>query len=154
MVLEKIDTEKIVNVIVRGIFRLGNLLQDHRALALDFLGIETRVEKNIAEQIDRQRQVLVENLGVVAGMFFGGKGVDHAADGVHLLGDLRRAAPLRALEKQMLDEVGNAVLGVAFMARAVLDPNAQTHRTMILHLLRDHADAVVQNRLGEHGSRD
>ena len=48
MILEEIDAEQIVDVIVRRIFRLGDLLQNHRALALDLLGIETRMEKNIA----------------------------------------------------------------------------------------------------------
>ena len=97
MIFEEVDTEKIMDIIVRGVFRLGDFLQDHRALALDLLGVETRMEKNIAEQVDRQRQVFVENLGVVAGMLFGSKSVDHAADGVHLFGDLRRRCAARCL---------------------------------------------------------
>src|SRR6185295_13805460 len=116
MILEEIDAEKIMDVIVRGVLRLRDLLQDYRSFALDFLGIETGVEKDIAEQIDGQRQILVKNLGVIAGVFFGRKGIDHAADSIHLFGDLRRGAPLGALEEQMLDKVGNAVLGFAFMA--------------------------------------
>ena len=42
--------------------------------------------------------------------------------------------------------------GVAFMARAVFDPDAETHRAMIRHLVGDHADTVVEDGLGEHGS--
>ena len=63
------------------------------------------MEKNIGQQIDRQRQILIEHLGVVTGMLLGRECVDHAADGVHFLGDLRRAASLGAFEEQMLDEV-------------------------------------------------
>src|SRR5258706_10731881 len=47
MIIEKIQTKQIVNVVVRGVFRLGNLLEDHRTLALDLFGIESRVEEDI-----------------------------------------------------------------------------------------------------------
>jgi predicted oxidoreductase len=48
----------------------------------DLLGIELRMEKNIAQQIDGERQILVENFGVVTGLLFRGKSVEDAAHGV------------------------------------------------------------------------
>ena len=99
MIFEKVETEKIVDIVIRSIFRLGNLLQDDRSLPLDFLSVETRMKKNIGQKIDRQRQVFVEYLGVITGVLFGSKGVDHTPDGVHFFGNLRRAAPLRPFEE-------------------------------------------------------
>src|SRR5262245_55126931 len=50
----------------------------------------------------------------------------------------------------MFDKMGDAVLRRAFVARTVLDPNAQTHRTMIVHLVGDHADSVIEDSLAKH----
>ena len=47
MILEEIEAEQIVNVIVRRVFGLRHLLKNHRAFALDLVGIEARMEKNI-----------------------------------------------------------------------------------------------------------
>src|SRR4030095_4053588 len=118
MVFKKVETEKIVNVVIRSVFRLGNLLQDDRSLPLDLLSVETRMKKNIGQKIDRQRQIFVEYLGVIAGVVFRSKGVEPATHGVHLFGNLRRATPFRAFEEQMLDKVGDAVLGCGFVARS------------------------------------
>ena len=95
---EKVQPEQIVHVIVGRIFRLRNLLQDHRSLALDLVRVEGRMKKNVGQKIDRKRQVFVQNLGVIAGVLLGGECVDDAAHGVHFFGDLRRAAPFRAFE--------------------------------------------------------
>src|SRR5687768_16334900 len=152
MIFEKIQVEKIVHVVIRRVFGLRDLLQNDGSLALDLFGIETGVQKDITQEIDRQRQILVEHLGVIASILFGGKRIDDAADGVHLFGDLRRAAALGTLEQQVLDEVGNAVFSFAFMARAVLHPDAETHRAILRHVMRYNADAVVENGFGEHQS--
>ncbi len=143
MIPEEVEVKKIVDIIIRSVFRLRDFLENHGALALDLFGVETGMQENIAQQIDGQGQILVQHFGVVAGVLFGGKGVDNAAHGVHLFGDLRRAATLGALEKQMLDEVGDTILGRAFMTRAILDPDAETYRPIIRHVVRHDADAVV-----------
>ena len=83
-------------------------------------------------------------------MLFGREGIEHAAYRVHLFGNLGRRAPLSSFEKQMLDEMGNAVLVTGLMARAVFHPDSETYRTMIRHLLGNHSDAVVQDCLSEH----
>jgi hypothetical protein len=41
-------------------------LENHRTLALDLVGIEARMEKDIGQEIYRQGQIFVENFGVVA----------------------------------------------------------------------------------------
>ena len=49
MILEKVKTEKIMDVIVRRIFRLGDFLEDDRSFALDLVAIENRMEKNVGQ---------------------------------------------------------------------------------------------------------
>jgi hypothetical protein len=56
-----------------------------------------------------RRDVLVEDLDVEADGLFAGEGVEVAADGVDLAGDLLGGAGGGALEDHVLDEVGDAV---------------------------------------------
>jgi hypothetical protein len=82
--------EEIVDVVVRGVLDLRDLLDDDRALAVDlFLG-EERLREDVGEEVERERQVLVQDLRVVAGVLLAGERVQHAADRVDLFRDLRR----------------------------------------------------------------
>ena len=49
MILEEIEAEKIMNIIVRRVLRLGDFLQNHRSFALDLLALEARVKKYVAQ---------------------------------------------------------------------------------------------------------
>jgi hypothetical protein len=60
---------------------------------------------------ERGIYVLVEDLDVEADGLFAGEGVEIAADGVDLAGDLLGRARGGALEDHVLDEVGDAVSG-------------------------------------------
>ena len=82
-------------------------------------------------------------------MTFGG-GVEIAAHGVHLLGDLPGAAPGRTLEGQMLDEVGKAVLLRIFQDGARPHPYADGYRAQVGKGLRDDPQAVLQGELLDH----
>ena len=65
------------------------------------------------EHVDGQRQVLVEHLDVVAGVFLRRERVELAADRVDRLRDVLGDARLGALEEHVLDEVGDAAARVA-----------------------------------------
>ena len=92
MAFPEIQIEKIVDEIVGSVLGLRDLLQHHLALAIDLLRLKDRLEKKIGEQLGGHRQVGAEHLGVVAGVLLAGERVEHAADGVDLLGDLRGSA--------------------------------------------------------------
>src|SRR5690349_18642491 len=66
MVGKEIQIEKIVDVIVGGVLGLRDLLKNDLPLALDLLGIENGMEKDVGQEIDRERQVLIQHFGVVA----------------------------------------------------------------------------------------
>src|SRR4029077_5456837 len=150
MVVIEIHTEKIVDVIIRSIFGLRNLLKNDRSFPLNLLAVKNRMEKNVGQEIHRQRQILVQHFGVITGVLLRRKRVEHSSYRIHLLRDLGCGPSLRALEKQMLNKVGNPVLLGRFVAGAVLHPNTQAGGTMIRHLLRNNPDAVIENSLCKH----
>ena len=49
MILEKVKAEKIMDVIVRRIFRLRDLLKDNGPFAFDLVAIENRMKKNVCQ---------------------------------------------------------------------------------------------------------
>ena len=103
--------EEVVDDVVGRVLDHPDLLQDHRLLALQLLGVEERVQQDVGQEIDRERQVLVEHLHVEAGVLLGGEGVHLAAHRVHRAGDVLGAAGGGALEDEVLDQVGDAAAG-------------------------------------------
>ena len=97
---------------------------------LVFKGTATRTAQDIARTMDSVGgqmdafttkentcfyvQVLVEDLDVEAGVLFGGEGIHLPTDRVHRAGDRLGAARGRALEHEVLDEMGHptSVLGL------------------------------------------
>src|SRR5262245_10551811 len=52
--------EMVEDDVVGRVVRLADLLQDHRALALELLALEGRVLKDVRQDVERQRKVLFE----------------------------------------------------------------------------------------------
>ena len=98
------------------------------------------------------RQVLVEHLDVVAGVFLRREGVEVAADRVDLLGDVLGRAVLGALEEHVLDEVGDAAAGVALVAGSAGQPDADRHAPHVRHRLGDEAEAGRMELAANHGN--
>ena len=144
MALPEFQVEKIVDEIVGSVLGLRDFLQHHLALAIDLGRVEHGVQEKIRQQLGGHRQISAQHLGVVAGVLLAGERIEHTADGVDLLGDLRGSALARAFEEQMLDEVRNPVLGRGFVTRSVLDPDADGGRDHGRHRFADHAQAVGQ----------
>ena len=72
----------------------------------------------IGQHVDRDRQMLVEDLDVVAGVFLRGEGVEMAAERVDLLGDVFGGAEPGALEEHVLHEMRDAAVLDWLVARA------------------------------------
>ena len=62
-----------------------HLFDDHALLALDLLGVEERVQEHVAEHVDRDRDVLLRALDVVAGVLLAGERVELGADAIDLV---------------------------------------------------------------------
>ena len=142
MILPEILGEDFVDQVVGIVLVHLYFFEDDAALAADVIGIEHRVQHQVAEHVHGDGQMLVQNLDVEADAFLGGKGVHVAADGIDLAGDFFRAAVLRALEHHVLDEVRNAVPLQVFVAGSGLDPDPDRGGANVLHLLGDEDQPV------------
>ena len=92
------------------------------------LGVEGRVLQDVGEDVERQRHILLQHLGVIGRAFARGIGVEVAADRLDLLGDGESAAPLGALERHVLEEMRDAVDLRRLVPRPDIDPEAERDR--------------------------
>ena len=125
--------EVVENDVVRGVVGLADLLQHDRAFAGQLVRVEHRVLQNVGDDIESERHVVGQHLGVVGGVLAARVGVQVAADRLDLLGDVERRAPLGALEGHVLEQVGDAVDLCRFVAGADVDPGADRHRLHVRH---------------------
>ena len=80
MVVPETLGEQLVDQVVGRVLDHLDLFEDDLLLALDVFVQEQRVGDQVRQDLDRQRQMLVEHLQVIAGVFLRRKGVDLAAD--------------------------------------------------------------------------
>ena len=144
MIFQEILGKDFVDEIVGIIFVHLDLFEDHAAFAGNVGGIKIRVQNQVAENVERGGNVLVEHFDVEADAFLGGEGVHVAADGVDLAGDFFGGAVLGPLENHVLDEMGDAVPFGVFVARTGLQPDSDGGRADMLHLLGDDGQPVGQ----------
>ena len=122
----------------------ADLLDDDIVLAQQLLAIESRLRKNVGQHVERQRHVGLEYPRVIGGGLGAGRGVEIAADRLDLLGNLPGAAPPRALERHVLEEMRNAMLVAALVAAAGIDPNAERGGLEMRHRVGHDGDAGCQ----------
>ena len=93
--------EMIEDDVVGRVLGLADLLQHHGALARQLLGIEGRVLQDVGDDVDGERQIVRQDLGVIGRLLARGIGVEMAAHRLDLLGDgaraERRSVPLKAI---------------------------------------------------------
>ena len=80
--------EDLVDQIVGRVLDHLDLFEDDLLLALDLGGVEGRRGDQVRQHVHGERQVLVEHLDVVAGVFLRGERVEVAADRIDLLRDV------------------------------------------------------------------
>ena len=108
-------------------------------------GAERRVHDDVGEDVEGERQMLVEHLDVVAGVFLRRERVQLAADGVDGLGDVLGRSRRGALEEHVLDEVGDAALLRGLVAGPARQPDADADRAHVRHPLGEEAEAVSKH---------
>jgi hypothetical protein len=97
--------ELIMDQVFGAILDHGDLLQDDPPFLLYVFGVESGVADHIAEQVDRHRQLLSEDLDEIATDFTAGKTVDKTADRIDFAGDRLSCAALRAFEEHVLEKM-------------------------------------------------
>ena len=98
--------------------------------------------QDVADDVGGQRRVLLQHLDVVGGLLARGVGVEVAADRLDLLGDVGRGAPFGALERHVLEEVGDAVLLRRARGASRTDIGAERDGLHRLHPFGDDAQPV------------
>ena len=106
--------------------------------------------QDVGQDVDRQRHVVAEHAGVEGGGLDAGRGVDFAADILDLGGDLEGAPRGRSLERHVLEQMRHAVLVVALVAGAGLDPDAQERRIRRLEGFRWRLSGRSTDGLPQH----
>ena len=134
----------------RGHADRGGNVRDRHALG-DVLGAERRVADNVGEDVDGEREMLVEDLDVIARVFLGGERVELAADRVDRLGDVLGRPRAGAFEQHVLDEVRDAAALGRFVARPARQPHSNTDRADLRHPLREDAKSVIENVSDDRG---
>ena len=92
-----------------------DLLEDDVALGLEIALAQQRTADEVGEDLDRERQVRVEHVGLIAGVVAAGEGVEAAAPDLELQRELLGGAALGALEHHVLEQMGDAHLLAALV---------------------------------------
>ncbi len=142
--------EQLMHHILGGVLLHGDLLQDDAALLVQLPFIQGGVQGHVAENIHRQGQILVNHLGVEAGAILARKGVELAAHGVHLLGNLPGIALLRPLKNHVLQKVRKPILPGLLHHGAHPQPHADGNRAQVRQPLAHHMQPVAQRPMVKH----
>ena len=142
MICPEVLGEQLVDEIVRRVLDHLDLFEDDLLLALDVVCAERRTHDDVGEDVDGERQMLVEHLDVVARVFLRGERVHLAADRIDRLRDVLGAPGRRALEEHVLDEVRDAALLLRLVARAAREPDADADGPHMRHPLGKQPETV------------
>ena len=127
-----------------------DLLHHHLALPGQLGG----VEGGKAHRVGQHVQALPGELGghhrVVDGVVEGGPGVDLAAVGLDVAGDLPRAPAGGPLEEHVLVEVGQAGLVLPLVGPSHVHPDLERHHVGGPLWLVDQGEAVLESVTGGH----
>src|SRR5712691_5352362 len=105
------------------------------------------VEDDVGGDVERERHILLQHLGVIGRAFARGIGVEVAADRLDLLGDRAGAAPLGALERHVLEEMSGAVDLRRLVPGPDIDPEAERGRIHRIDPVGDDPEPVGERRL-------
>jgi len=135
----------------RVVVRLGVLVQDDVALALELHLRKGALAHDVAEHRDEARRVAGQTAHVERRVIAVGVGVDLGAQPLGIEVDPLAVARVRPLERHVLDEVADAVEGGALVLAAAAHEDADGGGGEMRQPEDEDAHAVVQR--GDHGVR-
>jgi len=123
-----------------------DLFDDRPSFALDVFELNAGFPNDVREDVHGERQVLVEDFDVVAGVLFRGERVRADRQSNRLPGQLfsadRRAGPLNSM---CSTKWANAALSAAFVPRAARQPDADADRPHLSHALGEDTKLITKN---------
>ena len=123
------STDQLVDLGLRIVLVHLHFFEHDAALALHLFGGDQGIAEHVGDDVDRLLGVVGCTLHVVRGVLLAGEGVEAAAQGVDLGGDLQRCRPARcSLEEEVLQEVGGAGHRAGLVAGPGADEEHRRHR--------------------------
>jgi hypothetical protein len=113
-----------------------DLLENHVSFRLQIALAEEGAANQISEDLDRQRQIGVEHVSLIAGVVPAGESIEPATPDLELQSELARAPSLSALEHHVLEEMGDAHLATPFVRASRADVNTDRCRADTRQLFR------------------
>jgi hypothetical protein len=117
--------ENVVDIIIRRILHHLNLLEDNHPLLLHIFHVHEGMKENIGQEIDGQRQILIDHLGIKTGVFPSGKGIESSTDRVDLFGNVESGSPFCPFKEEMFNEMRYPVFTGLFISGPGGQPNAE-----------------------------
>jgi hypothetical protein len=153
MVGPEVLGEQLMDQIVGRILDHLDLFEDDLLFPIDVFLAEARPHDDVREDLDGERQMLVEHLDVVARVFLRRERVHLPADRIDRLRDVLGGARVGPLEQHVLDEVRDAALLLRLVARAARQPDADADRADMRHPLRQETETIGKHVANDGGLR-
>jgi hypothetical protein len=128
---------KLEHQVIRRVGYAVDLLQDHVPFRFEIALPEERAAYQVGKDLERQRQIGIEHMSLIAGVIPAGEGIETASTDLELQGELARAPPLGALEDHVLEEVGDTHLAAPFVSAGRADVDTERCRAHAGQPLRE-----------------
>ena len=146
MVAPEAPEEGLVHQIFRIVHFHLQLFENDALFLLNVLRPEERLQNQLGKNVKSDRQMIVDDLGVVADQLLGGERVKVSTCRVDDSGNVFGGTAFRAFEDHVLDEMRDAVVFDSLAPRASAYPDAKADAANMRHWFGDHTEAVRQNR--------
>jgi len=110
--------------VIRGIVDLSDFLEDDFPLESKIRVIQARGQHKVGQNIERERDVLIQYPALVGCVLPTGIGVQRPTNCLQRVGDLQSRAALRALEHHVLEEMADARVSIGFVGGSLPDPDS------------------------------
>jgi hypothetical protein len=138
----QIFCEQLMDQVVGRVLDHLDLFKDNLLLSTDVVTAERRVHDDVSEDLDGERQMLVQHFEVVARILLRRKGVHLPANGIDGLSDVFGASCRGPLEQHVLDEVSDAALLLCFVAGPASEPHPDAYGAYVGHPLCEESETI------------
>src|SRR6266404_7134838 len=145
MILPEVLSENFVDEVIGIVLVHLDLFQYDAFLACNVFGSEDWVQYQVAQDINCDRHMFVEDLDVEADGLLAGERINIAANGIHLPGNLLRSPRGGPLEQHVFNEMRDTVALGHLVARSSLHPDADGDRTNVRHLFAQNNQSIGKN---------
>ena len=142
-------TVQLEHEVVGRIVDHRDLLEHHLPLEVEIRLAQQRRKDEVPDDVGGNVEVLVEDAGLVHGVFTRCIGVERSTERLEFQRDLLGRAPRRALEHHVLEQMRDAHPVARLVQRGGADPGPERDRPHTRHSLREYGQSI-----GQHGAAE